>query len=980
MISDKGDVFPQAKIADSEQEIKKFRAHFKNERAIFLAALQGISRAEDRERYTSLMFHRLILTYFLQRRGFLNTRDLDQLDGDPHYLRHQLASMQEEQEKNPSISFYRSFLLKLFHEGFNRFPPASEQTLLSGKIPHLQNDLFAIHPLELRYPHITIPDKIFEHLFNFFDTFNWQPGASSPQMGSRPTTPDILDHIFEKEISHQVIGAYYTENDITEYISKNTILPHLLLMVRHLYPTAFQADSQLWQPLKAAPDRYIYDAIKKGCDQALPASIAVSTHHTSYQEIKARLLDGTITSVNDFITENLDIYQFVYDTIAASENPYLLLAFYESIQQVTILDPTCGSGAFLLAALTVLAPLYKICLTQIQQLLTREEIPPDLLTSANFSQALQLINSAPKAWYIILKALLVNNLYGVDMMEEATEICKLRLVLQLIASITRFVDIEPLPDLDCNICTGNTVVGFTNLNKMQEEIDTELLHFYHAKGVLDYLAQQTQELAYAQTQFRQLQTRSDSHYQSGQKQRIQMKRSSLRVTADHLLFISSHAPDREQHVRQETFEQWQQRHCPFHWFIEYADIMQRGGFTIILGNPPYIASKDLPYSLPQHHASTYPDLYAYVLIRSLSLSTSQSCLGMITPLSITFTKTYADLRARLCSSGLTWCSSYDNIPAALFPHVSQRCSIWLSAHATTPQLFVTPMYRWKAIDRPVLFQSIHYIETDNDKAVAKGIPKLATKAQQQLLNRFYEAKTHFAQPFPHLSSAETSQLGFSQAARNFISVFLEAPPCLDGETLAPVPVSKVGYIHLPTSEMAQAALSLLAGELFFWYWLVRGDGFDVTSWLIRDFLSVLNLPSSIMLGRLAQLGKLLHQHRSVALVFKKNAGRYVGNYNYHKLAFLTRRADLLLLALMETERSTALEILDYVQCLLAMNKQIGEKAIPETVKKQFIVRNVTISMPMQILSEIDHILATHYGFTRKELHRILNNPMTKTLN
>jgi hypothetical protein len=1002
MIPEKRDAFPHTRIADSEYVIKKFYAYFKDERAVFLSALQGISRSEDRERYTSLMLHRLILTYFLQRRGFLNTQNLDQLNGDPHYLRHQFSSMQEQQGSHPSASFYRSFLLKLFHEGFGNLPPTSDQTQPLGKVPRLQSDLFTIHPLEIRYPDIAIPDTVFERLFNFFDTFNWQPGTSLSQ-ADNGLTPDILGHIFENEISHHVMGAYYTKDDITEYMSKNTILPHLLSTVRRLYPAAFQTDSLIWRPLKTAPDRYIYDSVKKGCDQLLPSSIAVGisdiphplwntqadavyalptetwhkviTRRKRYNEIKARLTGGTITSINDLITENLDIYQFVYDTIAACTHPHLLLAFYESIQQVTILDPTCGSGAFLIAALNILAPLYEMCLARIHHLVMRDEIPPATLASSSISQALQLISSAPNTRYIILKTLLANNLYGVDIMEEATEICKLRLILQLIAPITRFVDIEPLPDIDFNICTGNTVVGFTSLDETREVIKHNLLDTPSTKEALDYLSQQIQEIANVQTQFRQLQTRSDIHHFSlaEQKQQILMKLSPLRATVDHLLFTAYHPYGRYQ----ETFEQWRQLHRPFHWLIEYADIMQRGGFTLIMGNPPYISSRYLPYSLSQYHTNTYPDLYAYILMRSLSLSTPQGRLGMITPLSITFTKTYADLRKQFCAVGHTWCSSYDNIPSALFPNVSQRCTIWLSAHASTPQLFVTPMYRWKAVDRPTLFQTVHYTEIASDNIDSNGIAKLTTKAQQQLLDRFYRAKTLFPYPLQHRSDAVTKDLGFSQAARNFISVFLDAPPCLDEQALAPIPLSKVGYIHLPTSETAHAALSLLAGELFFWYWLARGDGFDVTRWLIRDFLSILNIPSPLMLKRLAQLGKLLRAQRSAALVFKKNAGRYVGNYNYHKLAFLTRRADLLLLSLMETERSAALEILDYVQCILAMNEQAGEKAIPEAVKKQFMVINTTIPTPIQVLSEIDHVIVSYYGFTDKEFHYILNNPITK---
>ena len=63
--------------------------------------------------------------------------------------------------------------------------------------------------------------------------------------------------------------------------------------------------------------------------------------------------------------------------------------------------------------------------------------------------------------YFILKSIAVNNLYGVDIMEEAVEICKLRLFLKLVAQVERVEDVEPLPDIDFNVrLLGNTLVGY----------------------------------------------------------------------------------------------------------------------------------------------------------------------------------------------------------------------------------------------------------------------------------------------------------------------------------------------------------------------------------------------------------------------------------------------------------------------------------------------------------------------------------------
>ena len=70
------------------------------------------------------------------------------------------------------------------------------------------------------------------------------------------------------------MGAYYTKEDITGYISKNTIIPFLFDAARKSCKIAFEGDASVWKLLEDDPDRYIYDAAKKGVDLDLPEDIA----------------------------------------------------------------------------------------------------------------------------------------------------------------------------------------------------------------------------------------------------------------------------------------------------------------------------------------------------------------------------------------------------------------------------------------------------------------------------------------------------------------------------------------------------------------------------------------------------------------------------------------------------------------------------------------------------------------------------------
>ena len=122
--------------------------------------------------------------------------------------------------------------------------------------------------------------------------------------------------------------------------------------------------------------------------------------------------------------------------------------FWNALSDVSVLDPTCGSGAFLFAALNILEPLYTACLEGMRGFLDdleRTQRPRHQQTMSDFRDTLKQADRHPSQRYFILKSIVLNNLYGVDIMEEAVEICKLRLFLKLVAQLESYNQIEPLP-------------------------------------------------------------------------------------------------------------------------------------------------------------------------------------------------------------------------------------------------------------------------------------------------------------------------------------------------------------------------------------------------------------------------------------------------------------------------------------------------------------------------------------------------------
>ncbi|MFY7885632.1 MAG: DNA methyltransferase, partial [Dolichospermum sp.] len=591
------------KAFDVEKVTKKFFTRFEKEHGKFLQFIQGIQSEFDCIWYASLMLNRLMFVYFIQKKNFL--------DGDINYLRNRLKRCQAEWGKDRFHSFYRQFLLKLFHEGLGKPDRNPELDKLLGKIPYLNGGLFEVHQLEEKYDStLQIPDAAFEQVFNFFDEYDWHLD-DRPLRNQNEINPDVLGYIFEKYINQKQMGAYYTKEDITEYISKNTILPFLFDQAEKGCQVAFKPEGAVWALLRENPDHYIYPAVRQGVDLELPTEIAAGIEDVSQRgswnkpaadgfalptetwreyvarrkrcwSLRQKLAAGEVTQINDLITHNLDIRQFAQDVITSCESSDLLKALYQAIEQVSVLDPTCGSGAFLFAALNILEPLYTACLERMQGFVDEDDLRLSQEPEAKpryeyFRKVLAEMAKHPNLRYFVLKSIMLNNLYGVDIMEEATEICKLRLFLKLVAQMEpqpkkQNFGLEPLPDIDFNIRLGNTLVGFASLNEvceaMARDTQTGQGRLIFDDGVLNRIVQGAAAADMEFKRFKSLQVQDSiaGAEVAGSKRLLKAALAQLREELDRYL-----AEEYELGLSKKSgaFQKWKESHQPFHWFVEF---------------------------------------------------------------------------------------------------------------------------------------------------------------------------------------------------------------------------------------------------------------------------------------------------------------------------------------------------------------------------------------------------------------------------
>ena len=952
---------------DVERVTKRFYERFRTELAAFQGFIDGITAQGDREWYASLMLNRMMFVYFVQKQGFLH--------GDPDYLRNRLGMVQSKRGAGQFQQFYRDFLLRLFHEGLGQPESERDHELdeILGQAPFLNGGLFDVHDLERDYPEISIPDEAFERVFDFFDGYRWHLDER-PRREDNEINPDVLGYIFEKYVNQKQMGAYYTKEDITGYITRNTVIPFLFDAAKKECPVAFNASGGVWRLLQDDPDRYIYPAVGHGMAWAyspdtdparleealeLPEDIAAGLEDVSqrggwnrpapeeyalptetwrevvarrrrYREVRDKLAAGEVSDVNDLITLNLDAEQLALNVIVQSEGPELLRAFWHALREVSVLDPTCGSGAFLFAALNILEPMYTACLEGMRGFLDdleRTQRPRHPEAMSDFRAVLEQADRHPSERYFILKSIVLNNLYGVDIMEEAVEICKLRLFLKLVAQLESYGQIEPLPDIDFNIRPGNTLVGFTSLDAVRRAMTiTDTLErpmpevpravrgkqaramFAEDQATLDRIQEEAEIASRAFDQFREQQTALGGEVTTGDKAALRSWLDSLRDELDRYLAAEYGGAIKDS----KAYARWRASHQPFHWFVEFYGIMSKGGFDVVIGNPPYVEYSKVKgdYTVKSYETERCGNTYALCSERALHLTTNTGRFCFIVPLSVQTTKRMSPLQEFLLGTDRElWMSSFDVYPCKLFDGAKQRLTILLASrkvrHSNT--VWTTRYLRWRPEERPTLFARLAYTPSHRQSTLSV-FPKSDDQNAASILDKVARFRPEA------FSQSRGEHIYVHRIPYNYVKA-VNFVPYFKNEFAGKKKSDDYKPYCLASSSLNSAALSIINSNLFFFRWYSFFEGYHC--------------------GR--------HEITSFPFGFSRMTDEV--------------RIQLELLAgqlMADLERNSSRKSAQY-------------KATGRTTYQEFYP-----ALSKSIIDQIDRALAKHYAFTDEELDFIIN--------
>ena len=343
--------------------------------------------------FTNRLIGRLIFCWFLRKKGIIS-------DTYEYFVTND----------QKSTDYYKHKLEKLFFGILNT--PIEDRTKFSNdhinlfgvvkgapnlfttdtETPFLNGGLFEPRPTDhFGENKITFPNDYFDRFFTFLNQYNFTTDESTSSFQQVAIDPEMLGRIFENLLAEQTEdtgeqarkakGAFYTPREIVDYM----------------------------------------------CRESMRAYIASKLPDDEKKEYILELLFDKKEHEFDNRNHRADLVLYKKNII-------------EALDEVKVLDPACGSGAFPMGILQLILGLYERLETRFDPYKTKMSI-------------------------------IQNNLYGIDIEPMAVEIARLRVWLSILVDEelnpkAKNMGVDPLPNLDFKFVCANSLIDLDQSGKV----------------------------------------------------------------------------------------------------------------------------------------------------------------------------------------------------------------------------------------------------------------------------------------------------------------------------------------------------------------------------------------------------------------------------------------------------------------------------------------------------------------------------------
>ena len=636
----------------------------------------------------------------------------------------------------PTISFYKSYLSQIFYGVLNK-PKGERNNELQNEfydnIPYLNGGLFREN-MENEHDY-DVDNSIMKDIINFLESYTFTVNRNrTKNLDEKSLNPDILGNIYEKTVNlltngqQKKTGSYYTPQIVTNFIIENTVDIVVFRKLKEFFRKNGWKDNEL----------------------------------ENYRSLK-----------DMFNKEN-----------PITKDRKTLMKVMEVLDSISILDPACGSGHFLIEALEKLTRIKKM---------------------------VYYIAGDNKTDFQIKKGVVINNLYGVDIDPISVEITKLRLWLSLIEDleIDNSADIEVLPNIEYNILHGDSLTGYKNMDEIRNYIE----------GYFEVISDNLKEVEELKKKYANSTDYNDSEkLRESIKEKYKIINEKLNGTTNSEYIIPV---GRVGDIR-------------LNWPIAFYDVLSRfGGFDLIIGNPPYgdlLSEKQKLFV--RGYSDSVNEIAAVFVDRFVDLISEGGILSYIITFAITFNKGLSSVRKKLRDNFETIkVYSFDRDKCRIFSTMTQSVSIMIADNRRNNAngKFLTSRFLRTL---PEDFNSISLEEANNMLLLESGIgsdfskshrlPKLGERRVVDIISKLLRCNRMVENL---LNINEKKTIIYYRTSGNY---------WYNAWNWKPYESSEIKALEVPES-YADFIIMLVNSSLFYFYLRIYGDGRHMNTDIFRSF-------------------------------------------------------------------------------------------------------------------------------------------------
>ena len=451
---------------------------------------------------------------------------------------------------NRNKNFFDNYLEPFFYDGLNHKRKNQYFSLFNCKIPFLNGGLFEpLDNYQWQIVNFNINNEIFlineeTGILDFFDRYNFTMNEEEPLEKDVAVDPEMLGKIFENLLDvkdRKSKGAFYTPREIVHYMCQESI-----------------------------------------------ANFLVNKVGVDYNEIKEFIQYGEMIrdiDMKEATKESYLVGKTVFKNIVKIDN---------ALEHIKIADPAVGSGAFPLGILNEIV--------KIRDILTSYMLIYNRLGLFGKKYKEEQITDYKRSIYQLKWNTIKNSIYAVDIENSAVDITKLRLWLSIVVDQTD--DPEPLPNLNCKIMQGNSLIdeyaGIKLIDKkfIDELKDRENVTFNDGGKVKSGRKMKdvtSNKIQYGEgkkkAQIDDLINLKQELYGENDPERKKVLLERISIARNELLKLNFIGTNKEK----ELLEIDKSHNKPyFAWMLEFIEVfIENDGFDIVIGNPPYVDSEHM---------------------------------------------------------------------------------------------------------------------------------------------------------------------------------------------------------------------------------------------------------------------------------------------------------------------------------------------------------------------------------------------------